>query len=331
MKRIWNKVVYYDDPLLGLAIDWVESDWEWVEDDAPVALCKGDETAKQTELMQQQNMAQQMAFNQQLIGIFNKQYADQKAVLDYLKGKFQPMIDNPTGYSDSALAAMRTSATDQLSNQYQNARSALQDYEFQNGGRDLPSGVNSQLMASLLNSEASDKASTQNNITMADENLKQMNYWNAVNALQGNAAMLAPQSYAGAATSAADSAVGAGNSVANLSQAYAQSKKGFWSNLGNAFGSALGSGLGGWLGGMGTKIPGMCWVAAAVFGEDLITGIRVNLVRNYLINDFGKRWYGFPLVWLYAKTGKWVARQRVLVKMLKPVFELALRKAQEKN
>jgi hypothetical protein len=40
---------------------------------------------------------------------------------DFLKNRLQPMIDNPTGYSDAAKAAMKANATDEISGQYDNA------------------------------------------------------------------------------------------------------------------------------------------------------------------------------------------------------------------
>jgi hypothetical protein len=199
---------------------------EGFEDDRPVALCKGDDTAKATEQLQQQNAQQQMAFNQQLMTLFQQQFGKQNAVMDYLNGKMKPIVDaGGKGFSDDALAAMRTSATDKLSGAYANAQRTLQTREFANGSRDLPSGVNAQLDAALLDSESADKAGAQNNITLANENQKQANYWNAVNVLNGQAAQLDPLGYAGAATNAANSATGAGNSVANLSNAVTASNQ----------------------------------------------------------------------------------------------------------
>src|SRR5207302_1468543 len=106
--------------------------------------------------------------------------------------KLQPYINNPQGMSAKALAAARTGATDTLSNQYAQAQEALNARELVTGGKDLPSGVNSQLNASLLNSEAADKAAAQNNITLQNEQMKQTNLWNAFQTLSGNAAQLNP-------------------------------------------------------------------------------------------------------------------------------------------
>lgn len=172
------------------------------------AHAKGDDTAKAAE-QQQEN------FNSQLMNIFQQQFGQQTQVLNYLKGKMQPMIDNPTGYDAATLAAMRTSATDTLSNNYQNAQKALQNQEYTSGGRDLPSGTSAQLNEALLNSEAADKSNAQNTITLNDANLKQQNYWNAVNVLNGTAAQFNPLGYASAATSGSGAVAGLSNAVTN--------------------------------------------------------------------------------------------------------------------
>jgi len=209
--RIYTKsVLLWDDSRQRYVTDEAES--EWYEYSGPVALCKGDSTAKAAE-------QQQASFNAQLMSIFQQQFGKQSAIMDYLKGKMQPIIDaGGTGYSDDALAAMRASATDTLSNEYQNAQKALQTKEFADGGRDLPSGTSAQLDEALFNAEASDKAAAGNNITLANENLKQQNYWNAINVLSGVGAQFNPLGYASAATAG-------GNTVANLSQAYTASNQ----------------------------------------------------------------------------------------------------------
>ena len=187
---------------------------------------KGDDTAKQAEI-------QHAAFNQQMMGIFSQQFAKQSAILEFIKGKMEPMLDNPTGFSPAAEAAMRTSATDAISQQYDNATKAIQTRQFAQGSRDLPSGVNDQLMASLAQSQAADTAAAQNNITMQNEFLKQQNYWDALNALNGVSAQVNPLGYA--------SSVNAGsNSVANLSQAYTASQNS--GLLGGVLGGVFGAG-----------------------------------------------------------------------------------------
>jgi len=245
--RIYTKLVF--DMSDGSLLESESFDYE-----GEVALCKGDNTAKQGEQQSVANQQQDSQYQQQLMNIFQQQFGQQQQVLNFLNGKMQATINNPQGYDQATLNAMRTSADDQLSGQYQNAQKALNAQMFASGGRDLPSGVDSQLNASLLNSEATDKANAQNSITVQNANLAQQNYWNAVSVDNGVAAQYNPQSYAGEATNMGNAASGAGNATANLSNAYSNSQNaGFFNHFANSFGSALGAGLGGGLsGGMGT-------------------------------------------------------------------------------
>lgn len=297
-----------------------------------VALCKGDQTAKQTEELQQQNAQQQLAQNQQFMNMMETQFGKQSQIYSYIQGKMQPMIDNPTGYSDQALASMRTSANDTISNNYQNAQKALNASNWGNTSRDLPSGVTGQLDAGLMAQEAGDKSTAQNQITEANANLQQQNYWNAVNALNGVGTETNPLGYASAATGASTAASAAGNSTANLANSYTQSQQsGLTSILGGLTGGIFGAA--GAAGGFGNLFSGAskpCYVAAAVFNEDFETGVNTNAVRNWLWREWStQHWYAKPVLFLYCKTGKWIAQQRSLVKMLSPLFHLALRKAKE--
>jgi hypothetical protein len=270
-----------------------------------VELCKGDSTAKAAE-------KQQMQFDSQLMSIFSQQFGQQSQIFNYLKGKLQPMIDNPQGLSPDALAAARTSATDTTSQAYQNAQKALNAKMATSGESTLPSGVGAQLNEALLNAEAADKATGQNEITMQNEQLKQQNYWNAVNGLTGQQAQLNPLGYANSATS------GSG-AVSNLSQAVTASS-------GPTFGSILGGVVGGVAGAAGSaggfgKLFG-CWIAAAIWSS---LDPRTLLVREYIhFSKFSKTWYGRSISRLYMKHGYWASQQPMLVKFFTPIFNKAL-------
>jgi hypothetical protein len=100
---------------------------------------------------------------------------------------------------------------------------------------------------------------------------------------------------------------------------------------GPTFGSILGGVVGAGLGAAGQYFGAQkgCWVAAAAFNEDFFTGVKTNAVRTWLYDVWSKNWYAKPVLALYSRCGKWVASKPSLVKMLKPLFELALRKSQE--
>jgi hypothetical protein len=157
------------------------------------------------------------AFQDTLTKSFQTQFGQNQELYKFLSGALQNQITNPQGYGDSALAAMRTGATDTVATQYQNAQKALQNKQFVNGGESLPSGVNAMQTGALAQGQASDTATAQNNITQADANLKQQNYWNAISGLNGvnqgnNAAVTA------------GNANGAGSTTAGLSNAVTSSK-----------------------------------------------------------------------------------------------------------
>lgn len=192
----------------------------------PWVYCKGDTTAQSAEVAQ-------AGFDQQLMGMMQAQYGRQSAITSYLTNLVQPQITSGgQGMTPAALSAARTGATDTISQQYQDAQRQV------NAGmnRSLPSGVNAQISGKLASSAATDIAGAQNQITSLNEQLKQQNYWNSINVLNGQAATENPLGYANAATS------GSG-AVSNLSQAYTASNQ---SQLLGALGGVVGGTLQGW-------------------------------------------------------------------------------------
>ncbi len=82
-----------------------------------------------------------------------------------------------------------------------------------------------------------------------------------------------------------------------------------------------------------SEVP--CWIAAVVFDESFFTGPRVNLVRNWLINEFEPSGRGPKLVMgLYRIYGQRVARvvekNSVLKRGFRMLFDKALAKAEAK-
>jgi len=258
---------------------------EWAE-------CKGDDTAKQSE-------QQTMQFDQQLMSIFQSQYANQTQVLNFLQTALKPMITNPTGYDANALAAMRTSASDTNAQQFQNAQEALNNQITQSSGGSKLTGVSGaaqQAKAALDIAGAQQEANTQNQITQADANLKQQNYWNAIGALSGVGSLISPTSYSG-------QAISGGNTVANLSQAYTQSQQ---SPLLGALGGAVGGATGALFGGTKPWLLG-CWVAASFFGWNSLKTWVIRMwialkapawFRNFYY-AYGERISQTPLRWAF--------------------------------
>lgn len=212
------------------------------------------QATQEQQQVQLQSSQQQLQFNNQLMALFNKQYASQQNVLNYLQGQVKPIIarsEAGQGMSAAAEAAMRTSATDTIAGNEQAAQQALNQREAQQmgGSNIMPSGVNAQLDAALLDSAARQQSGAQLGITQYNQNLANSNLWNSLNVMSGNAAMMNPQSYAGEATSgsgAVASGSGAQSSLQNsITQANANSFGGsFMKSLGGAMGGFIGSGGG---------------------------------------------------------------------------------------
>ena len=278
---------------------------EWFDYSGPVAFCKGDPVAQQQEQAQAN-------FDNQLTQIFSQQYATQKGQLDYLNNRMRPIINSGgAGFSDPELASMRTAASDTNARQYQNAQDALNNQITQSSGGSKLAGVAGSTIeakAALLNAEAQTEAASQETITSQNAQLKQQNYWNAINALNGVAAQENPLGYASAATNSA-------NSVTGLSQAVTQANQsqllGALGGIASGVGSALGGGFskGGLFG---------CWVAASFWGWDNIKTWVVRLWVQTKAPKWFKNFYMAHGEQIAATPLRWAYR---------PVFEFVLRTA----
>src|SRR5579864_206655 len=215
---------FYLNPSLDMETMIWSNDRVVFFDDRTIMLFKGDPTAKAAE-------AHQAAFDDTLMSLMQAQYGKQSAITTYLTNQMTPRINaGGIGTPAAALAAERTSATDTLTTEFQNARKAAAASENQSG---LPSGANAQITSAILSEEARTKSGAQADITAQNEARRQADYWNSINTLSGNAAQINPLGYANAATS------GSG-AVSGLSQAVTASNQ-----------SQLLGALGGLAGGVG--------------------------------------------------------------------------------
>ena len=206
----------------------VESDW--FDYTGPIAHCKGDSTASGEE-------SSQANFSQTLQNAFNTNNAAQQNQLNFLNNKMQSAINNPQGYNAQTLASMRAQANDQVSAQDQNVQRSVNNAEMTRGGASaLPSGVSSQIGASIASQAAQAGNNAQQNITEQNANLQNQNQWNAVKAEEGVAGMENPEGMAGEDNQAA-------STVGSLSNAVTQSDgPTFGSILGGVVGAGLGAG-----------------------------------------------------------------------------------------
>lgn len=212
---------------------WTATINRYLSEGRTVSGGKGDDTLKAQEQAQ-------AAFTNTLMQSYQQQFGRQSQILDFLTKQMEPMIQNPQGFSPQALTAMRTGASDTNAMQFKNASQALNTQLTARGGAtDLPSGVDAQLRAGMAEAGAQNEAEAQNQITLQNEQLKQQNYWNAVNALSGNAAQFNPTGYANSATSGSQA-------VGDLGTAYKNSQS---SQLLGALGGIAGGVASGWASG----------------------------------------------------------------------------------
>jgi hypothetical protein len=205
---------------------------EWYDYVGAIALCKGDKTIQGTE-------QSQANFSNTLQKAFAAQYANQKQVLDFLQGTLKPQIENPTGLDPATKAALNSQVINQSAEDFQNSLKGANAITAGRGGATaLPSGVEAQITGQLAGQQASAESSGLTSVQEEDQQLKQQNYWNAVNGLNGVAAQVNPLGYAGQAS-------GAAGEVAGLGQAYKTSQQ-----------SQLLGALGGLAGGAGTALGG---------------------------------------------------------------------------
>ena len=207
------------------------------------------QATKQQQQLELQQTQQTMAFDQQLMGMFTQQFQNQQNQLNFLKGVMQPVISQAQtgqGFSDQALAAMRTSATDTISGQFANAQQALNQTLRTSGDANVPSGVTVGADTALLNSAAQQQAGAQNNITLASAQQAQSNLFNAANVLNGVAAQNSPNALMSGSLEGGSTVASLGSSQAALQNAITQANSNsFFGKLSSSFAGALGNTLGG--------------------------------------------------------------------------------------
>jgi len=258
-------------------------------------------------------------FMNQLQAAFSQQFGQNQQILNLLHSKLQAVINNPQGFSPEKLAALRTSAIQQTAAGNQAAVQATNQAIAARGGSTLPSGVNAQIQGQMAQSAENQESGMLNQINIANEDQRQQNYWNAVSGLGGVASQINPLGYAGASSTA-------GNTLANLSQAYTASQAMSMGPI-NSIAGGLGQGIGGGLtAGFASGGALFCWVAAACFNEGF-DGLKTTAVRNWLLTEWAKNWYARPVLALYRRYGLWISKQPALVRLLTPLFEAAYREA----
>jgi hypothetical protein len=199
-------------------------------------------SANPTEVSLQQSQA---AFTNTLDTSFKTTFANQQQILGTLSSTLQKAILNPQGFTPAEMVALRTGATATTAQQTENAQKAAAAYGASHGGADLGSGVQSEIQGEIATGGAQQTATEQNQITVADAQQRQQNYWNAIQGLTNVGNAYNPNGYAANATGAANSVTSASNAITSEEQAGWQDAFGVVSGVAGLATAAAGMPFGG--------------------------------------------------------------------------------------
>lgn len=200
---------------------------------------------------QKQVAAEQAAFYKTLTADYATQFANQSAILSFLKTAFEPILAGGIGqygFTPTEDASIRTTALDAIATNFSNAEVALNEKLAAEGGGNvfIPSGGEAQLKAALLGAEATQQAGASNEITQKGYDVGRNNFLTASGVLGSTAGMYNPIGFAGAGNTAGQ------NAFSSATQLYEQGN--WWGPLGGILGGAASSFLGGFGKGVGEGV-----------------------------------------------------------------------------
>jgi len=190
--------------------------------------------------------ASQAAMTNQLNSDYSTTFGEQQAVLSSLQSKMNYMATNPMGYASGALAAMRTGVNESTATAAKQAIGAAGAYAGTHGGADVGNGAAGQIAGEIGSQAELSKSAQLTGINEQNEQLKQENYWKAIQGLSsvGSEYGGSGGTAIGGAGNAASTSTGAGSGALAAQEAG-------WQNL-----SGVLTGIGGLATGVGS-IPGV--------------------------------------------------------------------------
>jgi len=217
------------------------------------------------------NQAAQTAFMKATTDQQNTAFGEQQQILREIQAVSLPLLmagPNQYGFTPEQDALLKGQILDNEGQAIAHSLNAEELRERQStGGADLmSSGGKAQVQAMTNVLAEQDKAKQLTSEKLEGYKAGAAKYQMGLAALTGNAGMLNPTAYTTAATGAENAATGAVNLVDSERSHLAGDL------LKAAVGGAAGS----------TKPFGVCYRVAILYNEDVHTGVRVNLMRNWL-------------------------------------------------
>lgn len=261
-------------------------------------------TAAQTASTQGNTNATQAANNSQ--SFLNNSNALYSSVVPQLETE----ASAPSGFAPADEAAMNTASQESAGGSQAGAvgQGALLDARTRNKG-----GAAAAIDAS---SRAAGENLSRNALGIQTKNamLKEEQRQNALSGLTG---------LTGLETGAANNALGVSNQGLGEVASNVGANTGAVNSSYDAFTDIINPLLGAAGSAGGAAIGKYCWIAEAIYG---LEDERTHLLRAWLNGPFQRTWYGSLVMKLYGAIGQRVAKSKN-VGILKPLFEMALRKA----
>lgn len=174
---------------------------------------------------QKQIEASQAAFYDTLTSEYKTVFGQNQAILGTLTKSLEPILQagiNQQGFSPEELANLNNMATNQVGQNYANAKAAVSNAQAAEGGGNtyVPSGAKQQIQAGLAQSAAQQQSGEEQQITASNYATGRENYLSALQGLGGVAGMYNPTGYANAATGAGGAAAETANQITQANNSW---------------------------------------------------------------------------------------------------------------
>lgn len=169
-----------------------------------------------------QQMSQ--SFSSLLQGNYSTLFGNQLDVLNNINKSLSPILaagPSQQGFSSQELAALNTQAINSAGAASRNAQQAVGNFTAGRGGgggTGILSGVDAQLKSAVASSSENQLATAQNNITQANYNQGNANYWRAEGGMDQLAAGYSPNAAANAGIEANKTSFGEASTIQQQQQ-----------------------------------------------------------------------------------------------------------------
>lgn len=196
-------------------------------------MCSGGQIQQTDEALQKSQAAMTNTLNQD----YSTTFAEQQQVLNQQRARMNAIAANPMGYTTAQLHSATTSINENTARAAKQAVGAAAAYAASHGGSagDVGGGPISQAVGEAVGQAGQSKAAQLSELSTANEQMKQQNFWNAISGLNSVGSELG-----GAGGTAIGGAGNAASSSVNAGQGALAAKESGWSEFGGVLGGIAG-------------------------------------------------------------------------------------------